>query len=345
MNRNRLELRLFTLAYLLAWTMLACPGQAHAAAEIAVAVLDFEANQAKGLDNNAGAMIAALLSARLSGVDGIGLVDRTALDRTMEEQALSLSGMVDAQTATRVGRLVGAHVLVTGRAFTISSKLIVTARLIATETGNFYAVAEEGAAGAEIADLVSKLAQKMNRVLTERRKEFVGGAPLRKAPDLVAEVMQALSGMTLPRVAVRVQETLLDVEMRDSVAADELTSLLLALNLQVIQAADPHPPTTLQEYLSNSSASVDSLGVDVIIFGKAAGEFGLRTGDLVSAKGEVKFTAVETVTKRVLAVSEARQKGIDVVVDGAATQAVAAATRESARDFVPKVVRAWNQKP
>lgn len=345
MNRNRLKVRLFTLAYLLAWTMLACPGQAHAAAEIAVVVLDFEVSQAKGLDNNAGVMIAALLSARLSGVDGIGLVDRAALDQTMEEQALSLAGMVDAQTATRVGRLVGAHVLVTGRAFTISSKLIVTARLTATETGNLYAVVEEGPAGAEIADLVSKLAQKINRLLTERRKEFIAVAPLRKAPDLVVEVMQALSGMTLPRVVVQVEETLLGVEAQDSVAASELTSLLLALNLRVIQAADPRPPATLQEYLSDSSSSADSSGVDVIIFGKAAGEFGLRTGDLVSAKGEVKFTAVETATKRVLAVSEARQKGIDVVADGAATQAIAAATRESARDFVPKAVRAWNQKP
>lgn len=342
MNRNRLGVKATALACLLASMALVGARQARAVEPLAVAVLDFDTSGAKGLSDGGGVMLAALLSVKLSDVDGIHLVERTMLRQAMEEQALGLSGMVDAQTAAHVSRLVGAQVLVTGRAFTISKKLVVTARLIGTETGHVQAVAAEGRAGGEIVDAMGGLAEEISRALLQRRQEFVAAA--QETPDLVAELVHALSGMTLPRVAVRVQETVLDVEARDSVAESELTSLLLAVNLEVMQAADADLPAGLEEYFSAPHAAADALGdVDVVIFGKAVGEFGLRTGDLVSAKGQVKFTAVDANTKRVLAASDTEQKGIDVVPQGAAIQAITEATREIARELVPELVRAWNR--
>jgi hypothetical protein len=97
----------------------------------------------------------------------------------------------------------------------------------------------------------------------------------------------------------------------------------------------------LDQYLSQPESSA---GADVVILGKAAGQFGLRTGDLVSAKARVKLTAVDTATRRVLAVTETEAKEIDVAPREAAVQAIASATREASRDFVVKLVRAWNRK-
>jgi hypothetical protein len=58
----------------------------------------------------------------------------------------------------------------------------------------------------------------------------------------------------------------------------------------------------------------------------------------------VKLTAVDTATRRVLAVTETEAKEIDVAPHEAAVQAIVSATREASRDFVLKLVRAWNRK-
>lgn len=342
MKRNRPSLKAAILTCLFGPTLLVGVGQAQAAKPVSVAVLDFDTSRAKGLGDEGGEMLATLLSARLSAVEGVRLVERTTLQRALEEQALGLAGMVERQSAAQVGRLIGAQVLVTGRAFTISNKLLVTARLIGTETGHLHAVVKEGRGGGEITTLMEGLAKEIGRVLSERRAEFV---PVVEEAEDVTRLAHALSGMTLPRVVIRVRETILDVETKKSVAESELTFLLLAINLEVIQAADAELPAGLKEYLASPRTATTSLdGVDVVIFGQATGEFGLRTGDLVSAKGQVKFTAVDANTKRVLAVSDTRQKGVDVAAQSAAVQAITEATREAARDLVPKLVRAWNRK-
>ena len=192
----------------------------------------------------------------------------------------------------------------------------------------------------EVAD---RLANAVSRVLFAQRQEFVAAA--HETNDALTELKQELSNLTLPRVAVRVQETVLDVRKADSTAESELTSLMLAANLKVTELEDDDLPARLEEYLVMPGHSPVSLrNVDVVIFGRAVGEFGLRTGDLVSAKGWVQFTAVDVSTKRVLAMSSIEQKGIDVVPQGAAIRAISEATRESAKELVPKFIREWNER-
>ena len=314
--------------------------QASGAETITVAVLAFDASGAPALGEDGGAMVGDLIAAALSTRDGIRLVERTALKRAMEEQALGLSGMVDAATAARVRRLVGGQVLVTGRVFAVSNRLVVTARVIGTETGHLEAIVADGRPGDDLRALSGGVAEKIVRLLSARGEAFIPGR--QQAPDPTSELVRGLAGMALPRVAVRVRETVLNVEDEHSVAASELTSVLLAANIEVRQVGETALPVELEEYLTKSEALA---GVDVVVLGKAVGQFGLRTGDLVSAKARVKFTGVDASTRRVLAVSEIEAKEIDVAPREAAVQAITSAVREGARDFVLKLVLAWNRKP
>jgi hypothetical protein len=52
-----------------------------------------------------------LALARLSGGDGLRLLDRSTVERLLQEQKLSLSGLVDASTAVRAGKILAADVL------------------------------------------------------------------------------------------------------------------------------------------------------------------------------------------------------------------------------------------
>lgn len=316
------------------------PGRVNAAEAMTVAVLDFDTSGAPALGKDGGVMAGELLAAALSTRGGIRLVERTALKRAMEEQTLGLSGIVDPATASRVRRLVGAQVLVTGRVFAASNRLVVTARAVGTETGHLEAVVVEGRPGDDLRALTGGVADKIARLLADRGSAFASGR--QEAPDPGSALARDLAGMTLPRMVVRVRETVLNVEDQHSAAASELTSILLAASIEVRQVGATGMPADLDEYLTKPAAPA---GVDVVIFGKAFGQFGLRTGDLVSARARVKFTAVDTSTRRVLAVSEMEGKEIDLVPREAAVQAITSATRAVAQDFVLKIVLAWNRKP
>jgi len=328
------------LVCLLVGLTLAAVERARGAETIIVAVLDFDSTGAPALGKDGGALVGELLTAALSRRDGIRLVERAALRRAMEEQALGLSGIVDSATAARVRRLVGGQVLVTGRVFAVSNRLVITARIIGTETGHLEAVVTDGRPGDHLPALAGEVADRIGRLLSGRAEAFM---PRRQpAPDPTSELVRGMAGMALPRVAVRVRETVLDVEDRHSAAASELTSLLLAANFEVRQVGETVLPVELDEYLTKPRGVPD---VDVVVLGRAVGQFGLRTGDLVSAKARVKFTAVDTSTRRVLAVSELEANQIDLAPREAALQAITTATREVARDFLPKLVLAWNRKP
>ena len=99
---------------------------------LTVAILDFDA-QDPG-QPELGQHISSTLTALLSGERGFELVERATLTRTLQEHELNLSGLVEADQALRVGRLVGARILVTGRAFRLGNNLYITAKVIGTET-------------------------------------------------------------------------------------------------------------------------------------------------------------------------------------------------------------------
>jgi curli biogenesis system outer membrane secretion channel CsgG len=312
-----------------------------AATAVTVAVLDFDTSGAPALGPNGGVMAGELLAAALSARDGVHLVERTALRRALEEQTLGLAGVVDPATAARVRRLVGAQVLVTGRVFSLGNRLVASARAVGTETGHVEAVVAEGRPGDDLRALSGGMADKIARLLSERGEALVPGRERPRVADAGSDLARELAGAALPRVSIRVRETVLNLEEPHSVAADELIALLVAANIDVRAAREPGLTVELDQYLSQPESSA---GADVVILGKAAGQFGLRTGDLVSAKARVKLTAVDTATRRVLAVTETEAKEIDVAPREAAVQAIASATREASRDFVVKLVRAWNRK-
>ncbi|MBU4273572.1 MAG: CsgG/HfaB family protein [Planctomycetes bacterium] len=75
-------------------------------------VSDFQGNR------DSGALIAEILAARLSVSGSLTMVDRTDIDKILKEQGLGASGAVAADQAARIGRLLGAQLLVTGRTAT-----------------------------------------------------------------------------------------------------------------------------------------------------------------------------------------------------------------------------------
>jgi TolB-like protein len=79
--------------------------------------------------------LAQMLISDLAAVDTLRIVERERLQAVLEEQKLARSGKLDAGTAGRIGKLLGARYLVLGSYFDVLGAFRVDARLVDVETG------------------------------------------------------------------------------------------------------------------------------------------------------------------------------------------------------------------
>lgn len=166
--------------------VLALPGAIRAAPPAAppggtlvptVAVLYFDY---EGQDPTLAALrkgLARMLISDLGDSPSWTVVERDRLEDLLKEQDLGRSGRVDAATAARAGRLLGARFVVVGGYFDLAGTLRADARLVEVATGRV--VASHGASGALAAfgDLERSLARDLAATLAGRLPARVPGAP------------------------------------------------------------------------------------------------------------------------------------------------------------------------
>lgn len=128
--------------------------------------------------------IADMLIGELAMNPAIRVVERDQIQKVLEEQKLSTDGKVDGETAVKVGKLLGAHHMVTGGFITDrSGKMRFVARVFNVETGLVEFPAAGGPTGLvegkidNFMELVNQLATRINT-----------GA---KLPDIPARVGEA----------------------------------------------------------------------------------------------------------------------------------------------------------
>ena len=113
--------------------------------------------------------VADLLIGELAANPGLRVVERDQIQKVLDEQKLSSDGKVDNETAVKVGKLVGAHYMVTGTFVTDrSGRMRFASRVFNTETGLVIFPASSGPNGVvngkieDFMDLVVQLAAKIN---------------------------------------------------------------------------------------------------------------------------------------------------------------------------------------
>lgn len=111
--------------------------------------------------------IAAILISDLSLNPAIRLVDRAETQRILDEQALGSAGRVDAGTAARVGRLVGARYMITGTFIDLYGDFRLDARVIDVETGEILRVVRSDARLRDIKELSAMIGSVAQRILAE----------------------------------------------------------------------------------------------------------------------------------------------------------------------------------
>lgn len=289
------------------------PGTQPAAdGRVSVAVLDFASTTPGNPD--LGGQIAEVLAASLSGESGFQLVDRSALTRILQEHELNATGLVAPEQATKIGKLVGARILVTGKAFALDKQIFITAKLIGTETSLLEPVIVKGGKDADTAALIMELSQKVAEKLRTAGPKLV--AADEALTDPLPSLKARLAGRKLPKVSVAVTEQhvgAVQAARVDPAVETEVKNVLIAAGFTVVEG---------------SERDLDKAGVDVAVTGEAFSEFNARIGNLVSCSARVELKAADRRDNRVLFSNRATTRAVDLAENTAGKTALQKAGHE-----------------
>lgn len=187
--------RMLTVLLAFALATPAVAQQAPSDTRPGMAVLPFENGGSFGRDREdfdaLRGGIAAVLIEELAANPAVRVVDRAVTNQIIGEQNLARDGRVDAATAARIGRLVGARYMVTGSFIDAYGDFRVTARIIDVETGEIVKVVSN--------DETMRDRRQMFKIFQNVATKLMAGVNL---PALPRQVAQAAERRNIPTDAL-----------------------------------------------------------------------------------------------------------------------------------------------
>jgi TolB-like protein len=128
-----------------------------------IAVLDFQL-QGGRQDNDMGKIVAEWLITALVKEGRFDVIERRLLEKVLTEQKMHASGLVDESSASRLGKVLGAKVVITGSVMQFQNVMEVNARIIEVESSSIVAAENvKSTSAAKLEDLVVQMAEKIIR--------------------------------------------------------------------------------------------------------------------------------------------------------------------------------------
>lgn len=308
---------------------------------ITVAVLDFEAKEAGGADM--GSKIGDLLTIYLSTLGDFEMVERSRLNEVLKEQQLSLSGAVDPNQAIEVGRLVGAKLMVFGRAFPMEDSLYFTAKVVSTETSRVAGALVKVQMSDELTDAIEALAEKLVETI-ETKGKALGVVAKRIDPvKAIAEALKDLKDAKLPSAVVIIPEQHLTRMVIDPAAETEIQAILKGIGATVYEAKSKLAVDWAMAFLRTGQGTLPAevRKADLVIVGEGFSEPAGRYGQLHSCKARLEVKIIDRKTGEILAVDSSNTAAIDLSENAAGKKALQKAAQNLAVRLIPTAIKQW----
>jgi len=116
---------------------------------------------------NTGKVISMNIQSTLIDLKLFTIIERSQLDKVLNEQSLALTGGVDEKNAVKIGKLINAKYLVVGNILSIDNKLLILSRVVNVETGKIL-VSAKALAYSGNADNILKVSTKIAYTIGEK---------------------------------------------------------------------------------------------------------------------------------------------------------------------------------
>ncbi|WP_395740077.1 CsgG/HfaB family protein [Prosthecobacter sp.] len=294
---------LFLFSLLLACTALS----AAEPAPLSVAVLGFGAQKDIEPESE---KLALLLGVQLSEHPELQLVERVEIEKVLSEQELSLTGTIQPDTAAKIGHIIGAQVLITGRLIDVSGKRMAVVKLIGVETSRVVSVSAEFAGEPGVADAAKKLSGQITEKLRDPKSAFTAEV---ESWDAMIVRLKALlpAGKERPSVRVQIPEQHLTRRVPDPAAQTELQRVLQQLGFTL----------------------VDSGPADYTVEGEAFSERGGQRGQMIFCKARLEVKVANAKHDKIW-VDRQTSSAVDLAENIAAKTALQHAGRSVAERLV-----------
>ncbi|MEM6552221.1 MAG: CsgG/HfaB family protein [Planctomycetota bacterium] len=278
-------------------------------ARITLSVMPFAVPEG---EEQAGIDLAEVLSLLLADAPGYRVVERRELDRLIAEQGLNLTGLVETADAVKIGRLVGAKVMVVGRVFELGQSRMMTVKLIGTETSLISGVVERAGIDQPLDGMILPLSAKIAEKLTSEGDRLLA-APT--PPDPLPGLIAKLKGRDLPVIAVFVrEEDARTADIPDPAIETEIKRQLIAAGATLRDL----PQNELAQWLGedntlNREGWPRSLqGVDLVITGEGFSEPAGTLGSLRIATARGEINVISRAEGRVVLAEAATGRAVDL---------------------------------
>lgn len=295
---------------------------------ITVAVLGFEAPG--GEAGQIGTLINDTIEVMLSGSDRFRVVDRSSLTQTLNEQGINLSGVTDTNNALKVGRVVGAKLLVTGKIFELGESRILTAKIIGTETTLVEGVLVKGDLDTPLDKMVFELTEQTAAKIVDRGPKLVASE---LAEDPIPGMIEQLKQRKLPVFAIVIPEEHRAIQIPtdppDPAVETELKLLLIQAGADVRDVKDNALADWVNAYTDGGQPAWPRTleGVNVVIIGEAFSESAGSLGDLRLASARAEINVISRKDGRIIHADRATTRAVDLADEVAGKTALEKAGR------------------
>lgn len=130
-----------------------------------IAVLDFQIQGGKNDNPDLGKIVAEWFITALVQEGRFDVIERRLLEKVLQEQKIGVSGIVDESSASKLGKVLGAKIVITGTVLEFQNVLEVNARILEVESSSIIAAesVKSTSGAARLEDLVVEMSQKIIR--------------------------------------------------------------------------------------------------------------------------------------------------------------------------------------
>jgi len=291
--------------------------------EIRVAVFDLDV--LKGVDE-APQALTDQVGVILAGLPKVTLVNRDQIKKVAEEQKIALTGLVDTDSAVKLGRFLSAQYIMVGRAAKIGHSYYLVLRVIDVETTVQKTVSVKSSVEHGFEVVLDRLDEPLTATIQGLQQ------PVKSEKDqTLARIHHAAKPLKGKTVIVEVTETHVNRPLPDPAAQMAAVNHLKNLGMNVIVLKDPK--AGWKETLLNTGKYVDDK-VDYLIEGEGVSAYAATFNDLISCRARVELRMIALPGRKVT-VSD---KGVASRVDLVESLAAKAALEDAAVDAVNAMI-------